>query len=90
MPSVAAPAGVAGLMLADGPIQQYWNEVTVGLPDGFPFHPVQAAFGAVFAVATIGLIVDSGKRRMAAAAFTIPLAVVASFMIGALRSAVGI
>lgn len=84
-----AAAGVAGLMLADGPLQQVWNEVTIGLPDGFPFHPAQALFGLVFAVATIGMLVDSGRDRLAAATLTIPLAVLASFVIGAVRSLAG-
>jgi hypothetical protein len=89
IPSAIAAAGVGGIMLADGPIQQFWNELTIGLPDDFPFHPVQAVFGVVFAVATIGMLVDSGRWRVAAAALTVPLAVVASFLIGTLRSAVG-
>ena len=88
-PSVVAAAGVAGIMLADGPIQQFWNELTIGLTDGFPFHPVQAALGLVFAVATIGMLVDSSRGRVATAALTVPLAVGASFLIGTLRSAVG-
>ena len=88
-PSVVAAAGVSSLMLSDGPIQQFWNELTIGLPDSFPFHPAQACFGVVFAVATIGMLVDSSKARLAAATLTIPFAIVASFLIGALRSAVG-
>ena len=87
--SVVAAAGVSSLMLADGPLQQFWNELTIGLPDGFPFHPAQAAFGVVFAVASIGMLVDSSRGRLVAAALTIPFAVIASFSIGALRSAVG-
>ncbi len=86
--SVLGATGVSGFMLADGPIQQYWNELTIGLPEGFPFHPVQAGVAVVFSMITIGIMVNSPRGRLIAAALAVPATVIAAAVIDAVWSAV--
>lgn len=88
--SVLGATGISGLMLADGPIQQYWNELTIGLPEGFPFHPVQAGVAVALSLITIGIMVDSLRGRLTAAALAVPATVIAAAVIDVVWSAVPI
>lgn len=83
----AAP--IAALILSEGPLRQYWNDLTIGLPDGFPFHPVQALVSLVLALATIGLMTRTPADRAKALVLTIPLMLVVENAIDALRSLIG-
>jgi len=63
---------VAGAILADDPLRQYWNELTIDLPSDFPFHPVQAVIDVVLAAASVLLLTGDWRGRILAVALLFP------------------
>ena len=68
---------IGGAILADGPLRQYWNEITIGLPSNFPFHPVQAVVDVVLAAASVFLLTRDARSRVLAVAQMFPAMILA-------------
>ncbi|WP_213814832.1 DUF6518 family protein [Glaciihabitans sp. dw_435] len=76
---------MAGAILGEGPIWQFWLLINGGLPADFPMHPVQAIVDVLFATLIIFVIPRTRSARLWAFGFAILVAAAAP----ALMTAVG-
>lgn len=81
----------AAIVLADGPVRQVWlRYVTGDLPPNFPVHPSQAVFDIIAAGVIVGLTPQHLRTRVVAVLCIIPMYLLATQAIDALRSSLGI
>jgi hypothetical protein len=66
------PAGIASIVLASGPLNQYLLHLLHAFPEGARLHPVQAVIDLAVALTVIAVIPKHPTTRLLAAALTIP------------------
>lgn len=74
---------MAGAILGEGPIRQFWLLINGGLPADFPMHPVQAIVDVAFATLIIFVVPRTRSARLWAFGFAILVAFAEPMLTGA-------